>query len=184
LGCVVGAAAEDPHAVFEDDAAADHASGRPVRLARLDALPADAVAGVPDVAMEGLRSRGNTRNRLAAHHPNLVFENERIVQRPRAPRHRAVRVDERPAFAVFRAPDIEMIMPLVHVTADDPEPIFEDDVSRGVPAFPIPVPIKGFVEKSVWPFEPPGKAVGGAPRVVASYAQGVLLTRRLPPPQQ
>src|SRR5262245_35835205 len=51
FGRVIGAAAEKPDAVLEDNAAADHAATRPVRLLGCHFVPRDTVGRVPDVAV-------------------------------------------------------------------------------------------------------------------------------------
>src|SRR5262245_53376364 len=82
-GRVVGAAAEDPDAIFEHRAAADHAACGPAWLHGLNRLPGLAVGAVPEVAIEDFVRLGDSRHRLAGHDPELVLKDDGVMQSTR-----------------------------------------------------------------------------------------------------
>src|SRR5437667_206217 len=95
------------------------------RMARLPwriwkLVPVDSVRRVPDVAVVRFFSFSELRNGLAADHPDPAIMDQSVMQSSRAPRHRLVPVDMHPILAVDRVPDVEVIVPLIHITADNP----------------------------------------------------------------
>src|SRR5687768_14679587 len=163
FGRVVGAAAENPDAAFEGGAAADHAALRPERLFRLDLGPLDAVGRGPDIAVENLVGFGELRHRLAANDPDLAVVDHGVVQGPGAPGHGLVLVDEVPRFAFGRIPDVEVVVPLVHVAADDPQLVVVDRVAGRVAPFPVLRGIERAIEECVGFHQRPVRAVNAAP---------------------
>src|SRR5262249_3476581 len=63
LGRVISAAAQNPDAVLEYGAAADHAACRPTRFFGTNPLPLNAIGRRPDIAVKGFCGRGQRGNR-------------------------------------------------------------------------------------------------------------------------
>src|SRR5262249_22933116 len=177
---VVGAAAQDPEATPEHRAAPDHPTGRPAGLFRRDLLPLDPVGAGPDIAVQDLGPWRERGNRLPSQDPDLVAEHDRVVQRPRPPRHLLPFVDPLPRLAITRAPDVEVIVALVHIAADDPQLVLEDDIASGVPPLPVARTIEALIKERIGLLQCPAGPVLGTPDLVVADAWEMLLVGRVP----
>ena len=134
---VVQAAADQPEAIFEDRLPAYESTGLPAGFLRFDFFPLDAVCRGPDIAVKQRLGRGDLRNRLASQHPDTIVECGGVPEGSRLPGNRPVFVDVRPRLAVGRVPDVEVIMSLIDVAADDPHFVAMDDIPGVMSAFPV-----------------------------------------------
>ena len=179
---VIRAAAQQPDTTIQDGTAANHPSRRPAWLLRLHLRPFHAVGRVPQISVKLLLRSRECRHCLSAKNPQLVVQNERVMQYPRAPRH--VGIHSRPFFTIRRVPYVVLVMPLIRVAANNPHLVFEHRVTRRVPPLPVTGPVELPVEMSIGFHQRPDATVARTPHLVVADAWEMFLVARIPPAQQ
>ena len=136
------------------------------------------------ITIEDLCRGRHLGHRLSAHDPDLVVEDQRIVQGPRPPRDVASLVNVSPGSPIVRTPDIVLVMSLVSVTTDDPHLVLVDNVTGGVPPLPIALRIEPLVLERVRLNQRPPGAILRAPDFVVADSGEVHLVIRIPAAEQ
>src|SRR4051812_9650100 len=73
-----------------------------------------------------------------------------------------------------------MIVTLVHVAADDPQLVLEDDIAGGMSPLPVAATREGLIKERVGLLQRPAGPVPGTPDLVVADTREVFLVGRVP----